>query len=452
MEDNLMNKKYLNLFQTLVKAYYTDNFDSTVASILNDEEVDTERLAQCISILCGVNVPTNKDFLENLKLAISSYKANEKIVFKLANSECTCKSDGETLCQTACPFNAILKDPITSTTYIDMDSCTDCGFCVSACETGNLMDRSEFLPIINLLKSGTPVIASVAPSIMGQFGSDVSMDQLRAAFKKIGFADMVETAFFADMLTIKESVEFNHFVKSKDDLMITSCCCPMWVGMLKKVYENLVKYVSPSVSPMIASGRVLKALNPDCKVVFVGPCIAKKAEAKEKDLLGDIDYVLTFQELQGIFEILDINPSKLKGIPSLEYSSKGGRLYGRAGGVSIAISDAIKELYPEKYDLLAAVHVDGVPDCKAILSKAQSGDLQSNFIEGMGCKGGCVGGPKAIIPTEEGKKLLNDFALDSAYKVATHSEVMLDILKNIGITSLKDFKDLEKIKIFERHF
>ena len=447
-----MNKKYLTLFQTLVKAYYNDNFDNTVASILNDDEVDNERLTQCISILCGVNVPTDENFLENLKLAISSYKANEKIVFKLSNSECTCKDHGETLCQTACPFNAILKDPITSTTYIDMDACTDCGFCISACENGNLMDRAEFLPIINLLKSGTPVIASVAPSIMGQFGAEVSMDQLRAAFKKIGFADMVETAFFADMLTIKEAVEFNHFVKSKDDLMITSCCCPMWVGMLKKVYENLVKYVSPSVSPMIASGRVLKALNPDCKVVFVGPCIAKKAEAKEKDLLGDIDYVLTFQELKGIFETLDINPSELKEIPSLEYSSKGGRLYGRAGGVSIAISDAIKELYPEKYDLLTAVHVDGVPDCKAILTKAQCGDLESNFIEGMGCKGGCVGGPKAIIPTEEGKKLLDEFALDSAYKVATHSEVMLDILKNIGITSLKDFKDPEKIEIFERHF
>ena len=447
-----MSKKYLTLFQTLVKAYYNDNFDNTVASILNDDEVDNERLTQCISILCGVNVPTDENFLENLKLAISSYKASEKIVFKLSNSECTCKDHGETLCQTACPFNAILKDPITSTTYIDMDACTDCGFCISACENGNLMDRAEFLPIINLLKSGTPVIASVAPSIMGQFGAEVSMDQLRAAFKKIGFADMVETAFFADMLTIKEAVEFNHFVKSKDDLMITSCCCPMWVGMLKKVYENLVKYVSPSVSPMIASGRVLKALNPDCKVVFVGPCIAKKAEAKEKDLLGDIDYVLTFQELKGIFEILDINPSELKEIPSLEYSSKGGRLYGRAGGVSIAISDAIKELYPEKYDLLTAVHVDGVPDCKAILTKAQCGDLESNFIEGMGCKGGCVGGPKAIIPTEEGKKLLDEFALDSAYKVATHSEVMLDILKNIGITSLKDFKDPEKIEIFERHF
>lgn len=448
-----MNKKYLDLFQKLVKAYYNDTFDDTISSILKDSDMEMNQLTQCISLLCGVNLSVDDNFVENLKLAISSYKANEKIVHKLNNTTCSCcKSDEETPCQSACPFNAILKDPITSTTYIDMDACTDCGFCVSACKDGNLIDRIEFLPLADLLKSGTPVMVSVAPSIIGQFGEDVSMDQLRAAFKKMGFADMIETAFFADMLTIKESVEFNHFVKAKDDLMITSCCCPMWVGMLKKVYADLVKYVSPSVSPMIASGRVLKALNPDCKVVFVGPCIAKKAEAKDKDLLGDIDYVLTFQELQNIFETLDIHPSELQGVPSLEYSSKGGRLYGRAGGVSIAIADAIKELFPNKYELLSSTHVDGIPDCKAILSKAQSGDLETNFIEGMGCKGGCVGGPKAIIPTEEGKKILDDFALDSAYKIATHSEVMMDILKDIGITSLKDFNDPEKIKIFERNF
>ena len=112
---------------------------------------------------------------------------------------------------------------------------------------------------------------------------------------------MVEVAFFADMLTLKEAIEFDHFVKKKDDLMITSCCCPMWVGMLKRVYNNMVRYVSPSVSPMIAAGRVMKKLNNNCKVVFIGPCIAKKAEAKEKDLLGDIDFVLTFAELKGYF-------------------------------------------------------------------------------------------------------------------------------------------------------
>ena len=106
------------------------------------------------------------------------------------------------------------------------------------------------------------------------------LDNLRTAFKKIGFTDMVEVAFFADMLTLKEAIEFDEHVKTKEDLMITSCCCPMWVGMVKKVYHNLVKHVSPSISPMIAAGRILKELNPNCKVVFIGPCIAKKAKLK----------------------------------------------------------------------------------------------------------------------------------------------------------------------------
>lgn len=448
-----MEKKYEGIFKNLVKAYYNENFDEVVATMLNEKDVDKERLSEIISTLCGVHVQHGENFIENLKQGISSYKANEKIVYKLTNSTCSCNMDNErTLCQEACPFNAILKNPITKTTYIDLDSCIDCGNCIEACNNHNLVDRSEFIPIMNLLKSKAPVIVSVAPAIIGQFGNNVSMDQLRSAFKKVGFTDMVEVAFFADMLTIKEAVEFNHFVKSKDDLMITSCCCPMWVGMLKKVYEDLVTYVSPSVSPMIASGRVLKKLNPNCKVVFVGPCIAKKAEAKEKDLLGDIDYVLTFEEVKSIFEILEIHPSSLEGVPSLEYASKGGRLYGRTGGVSIAVSDAIKEMFPEKYELLATTQGSGVKECKALLEDAKNHNINANFIEGMGCVGGCVGGPKALIPKEEGKTSLNYFAEDSAYRVATHSDIMLSILKRIGINSLEDFKDPKKVEIFERNF
>lgn len=125
------------------------------------------------------------------------------------------------------------------------------------------------MPIVNLLKNNKKVIAAVAPAIAGQFGEDVTLEQLREAFIKVGFSDMVEVAFAADMLTIKEAVEFDHHVSKKGDIMITSCCCPMWVGMLRKVYNELVKDVSPSVSPMIAMGRVLKKLNPDVKVVFV---------------------------------------------------------------------------------------------------------------------------------------------------------------------------------------
>ena len=106
-------------------------------------------------------------------------------------------------------------------------------------ENGKILDRVEFLPIKNLINNNKTVVAAVAPSIIGQFGPDVTMDQLRAALMKIGFTDMLEVAFAADMLTIKEAVEFNRHVNGPNDLMITSCCCPMWVGMLKKVYKEL---------------------------------------------------------------------------------------------------------------------------------------------------------------------------------------------------------------------
>jgi ferredoxin hydrogenase len=263
---------------------------------------------------------------------------------------------------------------------------------------------------------------------------------------------MVEVAFAADMLTIKEAVEFDKHVNKEGDFLITSCCCPMWVGMLKRVYDNLVKDVSPSVSPMIAAGRMIKTLNPDAKVVFVGPCIAKKAEAREKDIDSAIDYVLTFEELKGIFDVLDIDPIKLHGIPSIEYASRGGRLYARTGGVSIAVSEAIEELFPEKHSIFKAAQANGVKECKAILEKAQAGEIDANFIEGMGCIGGCVGGPKALIPREYGKEVVDRVAYDSPIKVSTHSDIMNEVLSDLGINSLKDFQDEHKISIFERSF
>ena len=179
---------------------------------------------------------------------------------------------------------------------------------------------------------------------------------------------------------------------------------------------------------MIAAGRVIKELNKDAKVVFVGPCIAKKAEAKEKDVAGAIDFVLTFEELNNIFESLEIHPRDLKGIPSIEYTSKGGRLYARTGGVSIAVSEAVEELYPDKIKNFKSRKAEGVKECKAVLNEALAGKANASFIEGMGCIGGCVGGPKILVPPEEGKKAVDNFAYDASIKVAVHSKVLDDVL------------------------
>ncbi|OFI01514.1 iron hydrogenase 1 [Clostridium acetireducens DSM 10703] len=448
-----MKKKYNDLFKSIVKSYYEGTFDEKINELLSNTNIDKNDLAAVISSLCGVNVDFSKNYLNDLKKAIETYKTSHKVVEKVKHCSMDCiDKNGKTLCQKSCPFDAILLDKENHTTYIDEDKCTDCGFCVEGCTTGGILDKVEFLPLANLLKSNSPVIASVAPAISGQFGDNVSMNQLRSAFKKIGFTDMIEVSFFADMLTLKEAVEFDHHIKNENDFMITSCCCPMWVGMLSKIYDNLVKDVSPSVSPMIASGRVLKKLNTECKVVFVGPCIAKKAEAKQPGISGAIDFVLTFEELKSIFDSLNIKPEELAEDTAVEYASKGGRLYARTGGVSIAVAEAIERIFPKKYENLTTVQANGVKECKEILSKAEKGEIKANFIEGMGCIGGCVGGPKSIIPREKGKEMVDAYAEASEIKVAVDSECMKDILKRIGIESIEDFKSKEKVSIFEREF
>lgn len=448
-----MKAKYKDLFKTIVKSYYDGSFEESINKILSDKSINKNDLSAVISSLCGVDLEYSDNYIEELKKAIENYESNHKIVSKVHACSMDCVDEnGKTRCQNSCPFNAILVDKDKNTTYISTDRCTDCGLCVEGCPTGSILDKVEFLPLVNLLKGKEPVIAAVAPAISGQFGENASIDKLRTAFQKLGFSDMIEVAFFADMLTLKEAIEFDEHVKSKNDLMITSCCCPMWVGMLRKIYKDLVKHVSPSVSPMIAAGRVMKKLNPNCKVVFIGPCIAKKAEAKSKDLLGDIDFVLTFSEVKEIFSAFNINPEELTPNPSSEYASREGRLYARTGGVSISVSEAISKMFPEKYKLLSTVQANGVKECKEMLKKAQSGEIKANFIEGMGCNGGCVGGPKALLSKEEGTKHVDAFAESSKIKISLKNDCMKDILNKIGISSIEDFKNKKNTEIFERHF
>ncbi|WP_294392570.1 [Fe-Fe] hydrogenase large subunit C-terminal domain-containing protein [uncultured Clostridium sp.] len=449
-----MNNKYNDLFHELVHSYYNGNFDKTLARIMTCHKKSPQETFKILTSLCGVDIKFDNNYAYNLKKAITTYSVNNRIVEKLncSSINCTKGKNDKFACESVCPLNAIKYDDNNKTTYIDNELCINCGICVDSCKNGRILDKVEFIPIMDLIKENKTVIAAVAPAINGQFGDNVTMDMLREAFIKIGFTDMIEVAFAADILSIKEACEFNKHINKDGDLMITSCCCPIWVAMLRKVYTSLVKDLSPSVSPMIAAGRVIKKINPAAKVVFVGPCIAKKAEAKEKDLDGIIDFVLTFAELDEIFKSLEIDLSSLKGIPSIEYASRGGRLYARSGGVSIAVSDIIKELYPEKAKYFKAEKVSGVKDCKEILEKALNKEIDANFLEGMGCKGGCVGGPKALIPIEKGKENVDEFAFNSSIKVPLHSESLDKILADIGITSLEDFKDEEKISLLEREF
>jgi len=449
-----MNNKYNDLFDELVKSYYDGNFDETLERIMVCHEKSPQETFTIISSLCGANIKFDNNYAYNLKKAITEYSVSKRVVEKLKDCSVSCVKDenDKYSCQASCPFDAILYNKKEKSTYIDNDRCLGCGLCVDSCKNGLILDKVQFLPVIDLIKNNKTVIAAVAPAIIGQFGDNVTMDQLRAAFIQIGFTDMIEVAFAADVLTIKEAVEFDKHIHGPNDLMITSCCCPIWIGMLRKVYKELIPDLSPSISPMVAAARITKKLNKDAKVVFIGPCIAKKAEAKDKDLNDAVDFVLTFQELYEIFKALKIDPRNLKGVPSIEYASRGGRLYARSGGVSIAVSETIEELYPKKFKYFKATKASGIKECKELLENALKGNVNANFLEGMGCVGGCVGGPKAIIPTEQGKVAADNFAYDSPIKVPIHSSIIDNVLEKLDIHSIDDFHDSEKMNIFEREF
>lgn len=276
----------------------------------------------------------------------------------------------------------------------------------------------------------------IAPAFMGQFNPDVQPGQIRNAFRKLGFDGLVEVALFADILTLKEALEFDRNVQQEDDFLLTSCCCPMWVAMIRKQFAKMIPHVPPSVSPMIAAGRTVKKLYPDAMTVFLGPCVAKKAEAKDPDLVGAIDHVLTFQECQSIFDCLNVHPED-EADKSRTYSSEAGRVYAFAGGVSKAVEMTLERLNPDRKIRVKSAHANGVVECKKMLQELAAGERKANFFEGMGCIGGCVGGPKRLIDKEKGKENVAEYGKNSPYRTPLDNPYVLELLKRLGFYTLQ---------------
>jgi iron only hydrogenase large subunit-like protein len=373
----------------------------------------------------------------------------DKVVFQVGECKSDCGGKSHN-CEAACLFHAIVRD-MEGKVVIQDRNCTHCGQCIDTCDLDGLVDKKEFVPLVEVLKKKErPVFAIVAPAIVGQFGA-TSMGQLRNALKHLGFYGMVEVALFADILSLKEALEFDRAVQGDEDFVLTSCCCPIWVGMVKRVYKDLAPRILPSVSPMVACGRGIKRLHPGADVVFIGPCVAKKAEAKERDIRDAVDAVLTFHELKQIFEATGINPLKLEDISS-EHSSTGGRIYARTGGVSKAISDTLNRIRPEKPIKIHAVQANGVQECKRLLQEALSGGIKANFYEGMGCVGGCVGGPKAVIAKELGKEIVDNYGSEAKSLTPADNAYVLELLARLGIKEVDDLLHGESAAIFQRNF
>ena len=362
---------------------------------------------------------------------------------------CDCSPEDRAKCGQVCFFSAIRHDE-HGNAVISKENCIGCGECIIACEKNNLAEIKEAVPMFNLINEGKhPVYAMIAPAYISQFSKDVTPGKLRSAFKQLGFAGMIEVALFADILTLKEALEFDRHIHSDGDFMLTSCCCPMWIAMIKKVYRTLVPHLPPSVSPMVACGKAIKTLYRGAKTVFIGPCIAKKAEARESDIADAVDFVLTFEEIRDILTAAAIDPAVLPE-DNRDHSSKAGIRYAVTSGVSEAVRSTLHTLKPERDIPIRAGHADGVRACKEMLKSILDGTVKANFIEGMGCVGGCVGGPKSLIDKDDATKNVNTYGKQAAYETPIDNPYVIELLEKLGFHTIESL--LEGDNLFIRSF
>ncbi|MDF2544009.1 MAG: hypothetical protein K0S47_3727 [Herbinix sp.] len=366
------------------------------------------------------------------------------VIWHIGDCEC---ADGQHHCVEVCPFHARYPGE-SGEIKIDESKCAGCSYCIQECRAQKLTSSKDVIPALQAIRSHKNLsYALVAPAFLGQFSNEVTPGKLRNALKEIGFDGMIEVALFADILTLKEALEFDANIHTETDYQLTSCCCPVWIAMIKKIYHDLIPHVPPAVSPMIASGRAIKVLHPDSLTVFIGPCMAKKAEAKEKDIADAVDYVLTFQEIRDIFEVMEIDPAKMEESEK-DHSSRAGRIYGHTGGVSEAVASTLERINPNREISIRTQQADGVPACKAMVNDLLSGNTKANFFEGMGCVGGCVGGPRAIIPRDKGRENVEAYGNSATFPTPIDNPYVIELLHRLGLDTVESL--LENSDIFTR--
>ena len=329
--------------------------------------------------------------------------------------------DIERPCKKTCPVDAIAIDE-NDLAMIDESKCINCGQCVIGCPFGAISDISMMTNVINAIREKkAPVYAMIAPAIEGQYG-DVSIPALKEAIKALGFKDCIEVALGADIVALREAEEVVGNINNGKKT--TTSCCPAFVNLVRKHFPTLVDNVSTTVSPMVATARMIKAMDPEADIVFIGPCIAKKNEVVSQ-YLGEINNALTFEELSAMFTVKGIQPSEYEGIN--EEATRYGKGFARSGGVTNAVLEVIDE---KNLDIeLNACKCNGVAECKKALMLLKSGRLPEDFIEGMVCEGGCVNGPGKATELTASRKIFDKYADNKNNEIIkTVTEKGMDVL------------------------
>ena len=308
-------------------------------------------------------------------------------------------------CQAACGMDAIGSDE-HGKAVINQDKCVSCGQCLVSCPFGAIVDKGQIFQVVRSIMEGEKVIAIVAPAFIGQFGKHSTPGKFIAAMKQLGFKRIVEVAVGADICTVEEAKDFVEKVPNEQPYMATSCC-PAWHSMIHKLFPGEVKNISMTLTPMVFTARLMKKKYPGCKVVFVGPCAAKKLEAIREDIRSDVDFVLTFEELQGMFEAKNINFEEIEPMYDLNEGTAAGRGFAVAGGVAKAVADIVVQTDPSFE--VKTERAEGLRDCRKLMMMAKNGKFDGYLLEGMACPGGCVAGAGTILPVELASKVVQRY-------------------------------------------
>ena len=323
-------------------------------------------------------------------------------------------------CENACKIKAIHMNE-NKAAAIDNSKCISCGACVYQCPFGAITDKSFILDAIDIIKKSEnntkyKVFAVIAPSISSQF-TYAKLGQVISGLKKLGFHTVVEAALGADMVAYAESAEL------AEKGFLTSSCCPAFVSYIEKSFPDLLPFVSHNLSPMATIAKYIKEHEAPAKVVFIGPCTAKKAEVQKPEVAQYVDVAMTFEELQALFDSREIDITGLEE-DVLDNASYFGRIFARCGGLSDAVAEGLKEHGLDDFELKAC-SCDGIEACRVALLKKSKNLSDANFIEGMACVGGCIGGAGCLTHGEKNKAEVDKYGKEAYEKTIIDAISML---------------------------